>query len=262
MTSKREPLVFEGAYVHRLHSTEIGQDYRIMVAPPPDPSPGKLYPVVYVLDANAIFATVLDTYRLRISGEMPTMIIVGIGYEDIATQMRFRNRDLTPIHDPSYPPTMAGPGEPVVGGGADAFLRFIRNEVRPFVEAEYPADPEDGSIFGHSHGGLFVMHSLFREPGLFQRYLAGSPSLWWADHFVGKSERLHASTSTDLTARLFMSAGELEPRIVNEMTGMADELRSRGYASLELKTVVFEGETHQSVVPPTMARGLRYLYRL
>ncbi|MBF3166256.1 ferric enterobactin esterase PfeE, partial [Pseudomonas aeruginosa] len=66
-------------------------------------------------------------------------------------------------------------------GGADAFLDLLRDGMRPAVAAQAPLDTARQTLWGHSYGGLLVLHALFTRPGEFARYAAASPSLWWRD---------------------------------------------------------------------------------
>ena len=45
-----------------------------------------------------------------------------------------------------------------------------------------------------------------------------------------------------------------------EREKLIEELQGRNYASLELKTHIFEDETHVSVIPAAMSRGLRAVF--
>jgi predicted alpha/beta superfamily hydrolase len=58
----------------------------------------KAHPVLYVLDAKAVFGTVTETARfLAMLKEIPEIIIVGIGYRihRFAEAAAFRTRDYT-----------------------------------------------------------------------------------------------------------------------------------------------------------------------
>jgi predicted alpha/beta superfamily hydrolase len=65
-------------------------------------------------------------------------------------------------------------GEPG-SGGAEDFLRFVREDLIPFMVSEYRADPADRCFMGSSLGGIFGLYSLFRHSDTFQRYIIGSP---------------------------------------------------------------------------------------
>ena len=64
-------------------------------------------------------------------------------------------------------------------GGAPQFLKFILHQVRPQIDRLVRTDPHKQTLWGHSYGGLFVLHTLFNEPQAFTRYVAADPSLWW-----------------------------------------------------------------------------------
>ena len=74
-------------------------------------------------------------------------------------------------------------------------------------------------------------------------------------------EANYAANNSDLPARVFMSVGTAElDHMITDMEKMAKALRDRSYSSLELMTHVFDGETHLSVIPATMSRGLRAVF--
>jgi predicted alpha/beta superfamily hydrolase len=64
-------------------------------------------------------------------------------------------------------------------GGSERMRAFLRDEVRPFVEARVRASGED-ILMGESLAGLFVVETLLRAPDMFDTYIAISPSLWWS----------------------------------------------------------------------------------
>ncbi|KAL4907828.1 Alpha/Beta hydrolase protein [Aspergillus multicolor] len=157
--------------------------------------------VLYLVDGNALFLTATETIRRceaqshrRQSSEHQTgTIVVAVGYPltDTVFSPR-RSYDLTPLCPPKQYTPLAGPdGKPKSDetygyGGADGFLSFITGVVQPFIQTE--AFPRvtfaRTAIFGHSYGGLFVLHTLFTRPSSFDIYLAASPSIWWSDRFI------------------------------------------------------------------------------
>jgi len=231
-------------------------------------------PVVFVLDGNVHFGGIVSTVTSLSLGQLPSLLIVGIGYpmdgalapgEGIGIYMANRNRDFTPSYDPdwheqienNFPLTMGMPyPESGAPGGADQLLRFINEELKPFVASIFPdADVNDNAIVGHSLGGLFVMHTLFTAPGSFDRYIAGSPSLWWDDRFVFSEEKNFQDPGT----RVFMSYGSLEPEEQALIPGQSmDVLLSNRVERSDLRYTfhIFDGESHESVIPATFSRGL------
>lgn len=259
---------------HLLYSEEIDQTFEIDVAVPYTPPAGKL-PVVYVTDGGSMFPLVAISSRLlQLGVELPPMIIVGIGHKvDTPLEtLALRTRDLTPTFDKSFvAEEAAGPmalPEGLSPGGADAFLDFIEQQVKPMIRANYPAS-DDETLVGDSLGGLFTLHALFNRTDDYDRYLVGSPSIWWDNGTLFEAEAAYADGHEDLDADVFISVGALEEgvnpefddsRMVSNTVEMAARLRAHNYPNLRLTEHVFEGETHLSVIPATMSRGLRALF--
>jgi len=256
------------SYSYTLRSNALDEALRIDVAPPLGFAANQAaLPAVYVLDGNGMFALVAQTVRLlEIGNELPPLLIVGVGYatDSMKDVMTKRMRDLTP----SFAEV---PGEGSAGGGADAFLTFINAQLKPFIAERFNVDAKDSTIVGDSLGGLFALHTLFTQPASFDRYVAGSPSLWWDNGLAFRQEAECAARSPKLASRLFMSVDGLEEdpnndrlrpfAMVSNLERMTSTLQRRAYPGLKLDTVVFPAETHLSVIPATMSRGLRSVFR-
>lgn len=261
-------------------SRNVDQTFLIDVALPLMPVPeGEKLPVIYVLDGNIGFALAAQTARLLQMGPypLPQAIVVGIGYhaatvEEANRIPALRFRDMTPwtdeVHEARFrnaPPPWTLPDD-IRQGGADAFGAFIEEELKPFIEATFPADPQDATIVGMSLGGLFVLHSLLAAPLRFQRYIAASPSLYWAERRIFDLEASYGDAASDLPASLFLSVGALEEahdldcRMVSNGYEMEARLRNRAWPGLDLTFEVFPGETHMSVFPAALSRGLTTVF--
>ncbi|MEM9406412.1 MAG: alpha/beta hydrolase-fold protein [Acidobacteriota bacterium] len=268
------PVTISGTELHSLPSKIVDDEFTVQVALPSSYGSGeKSYPVVYALDADLSFASLAGSVRMAaFAQEMPEVILVSQGYANPAVQrvMTSRSRDYTPIE--SAPPAAAGVSEesPPPTGGAPAFLRVLREEVIPFVEKTYRTT-EQRVFAGHSYGGLFGLYALFHAPQTFDAYLLGSPSIWFGDEVSFDYEATYAEDKDDLAARVFFGVGFLEEvpglppsdrfLMVTNTRKMYQRLKQRNYPSLELELVLFDEETHMSVVPPLMGRGLRWLLR-
>ena len=246
--------------VRVISSSNVGQEYEIFVAFPHDHNEAdRAYPVLYVLDANWSFGSITETIRLlQLGEELPEMIIAGIAYpvNDVGEIRRLRARDYTPTVD-----SRPGAEESDRTGGAGDFLRFIRQELMPFIQSHYPVSPEDRAIAGSSFGGLFALYTLFHHRDTFNRYIIGSPSIGWDEGVTFAYESDFAANQADLPAKIFMSVGALEKEgTIANMQRLARTLEDRGYDGLELTTCIFEHETHLSVAPAAMSRGLRAVF--
>ncbi|MBY0492453.1 MAG: hypothetical protein K2R93_21640 [Gemmatimonadaceae bacterium] len=267
-----EPVSLPYSVSLRMASSETRRPYRIWVALPEgyrrEQGP---YPVLYAVDANAEFFTVVEAARLAAEdGDIPTLIVVGIGYDTpnrtIAEILGPRGLDLTPTVDSARLRTetasakASGAAPPAGFGGGPAFLRFIKADLAPYIEREFNGSPDGRGFFGHSLGGLFGVYALLQGEGFFSRVLAGSPSLWWDNRAMFAAESVFASRHRALPAKVFLAAGELETRLGPDTEAFAEQLRAHQYEGLTLQTVRFAGERHDPVIPATISRGLRFLY--
>lgn len=291
-----EEVSLPGTEVRKLSSEIVGQEFRLLIATPerPSSSPDVTYPVLYLLDADISFPLVLQVaLSLQNGFELPPVLIVGIGYAGGPREgMVQRNRDYTPTEEAIYMKFAAqwSGGRRVETGGAAKFLRFIREELQPFIEENYPADPDDATVFGHSFGGLFAAYTLFHAPDTFERYILGSPALWWDQRVLFQDEAKYAQAHKDLKARVYVAAGGQETaehdaaqlarlpeamrrpmlemqealggsaQMVEVIEPFVATLEKRKYPSLELTLQIFEGETHGSVPPMIVSRGLRTVF--
>jgi predicted alpha/beta superfamily hydrolase len=256
-----------------------GRSYRLFVAIPFTPPPTQGYPVLYVLDGGAYFDSFADAARLRsaLGDGIEPAVIVGIGYpgDDIARTMRERSFDLTPTQPDAATTARdaAAPGPVTKYGGADSFLTVIQTEIKPRIAAMLPIDPSRAMLFGHSLGGLFVLHALFTHPEDFSTWLALSPSIWWNNRAVLAEEPAFDQrlTANHLQPRIFLGVGALEQdvpkgppppgitreqivssvvnaRMVSNVLDLATHLETlSGGPAYRVDYRVFDGQTHLSV---------------
>ncbi len=155
-----------------LRSGILGEERALNIALPEGYSPDSAarYSVIYLLDGG------LDEDFFHIAGlaqfaSMPWIdwlrpsIVVGIVNVD-------RKRDFT------HPTRIAtDKAAAPTSGGSAAFIRFLSDELVPFIDSIYRTNGER-MLIGQSLGGLLGTVVLLERPGLFTRYLLVSPSLW------------------------------------------------------------------------------------
>jgi len=244
--------------VRTLQSSTVGRDYKIYIALPVSYATGTsdAYPVVYLLDADLWFGAVADPTRLlHWEKATPEMIVVGIGYgiswDDPDEFQRLRNIDFTPTH------VETSPGS----GGAGDFLRFIQEDLFPYIDSNYRTDPVDRTIAGLSDGALFSLYALFQAPETFNRYIAVSPHLAWDDRAIFQNEARFAKENAELRAELFLAVGSLDREFASDLMDFHRTLKDRNYGGLTMQIVVMEQETHLSVFPGAFSRGLRAVFQ-
>ena len=242
-----------------LRSAFNGQRYLIKVKLPRGyDDEDATYPVLYVLDAETNFGGVsYIVQRLIKDHRIPKILVVGVAYDtDYRSFYALRSRDLTPTEVGDLRIGGAVVRDPT--GGAPAFSRFLAEELFPFVERTYRAEPGDRALYGHSYGGLFGTWVLLHHAGLFNRYLLLSPSLWYDDSLL-----LRDVETTDLhfdPTRLYMASGRLEPRIDDLHLELVETLRRRNPQHLAIESEVLENEIHRTLFGAAFTNGLRDLY--
>ncbi len=275
-----------GTEVHYLRSGHVGDEYRIVIGHCQAPDVAA-EAVLYLGDTWANFGTAVEIVRLmRLSEVVPPLLVVGIGYRttELAQIWNLRARDFTPS-------VASGPGfeDSAMMGGADAFLAFLNDELKPWVQERFGVDPQASMFFGDSLGGLFATYVLLTRPASFRRYGIGSPSLWWDQGSMFALEAQYAETHDDLAARAFFSVGALETlegrrRFIDQLPAhrrehaeaedaadppvdmvadcerMVTALRGRAHPNLDLGYEVLPGEYHETAPPLNLSRALRYLF--
>ncbi|MBN1810387.1 MAG: alpha/beta hydrolase, partial [Anaerolineae bacterium] len=160
--------------VRTLKSSNTGRKYDIYIRLPAGYTRNgkKTYPILYVLDGQWDFKLLDSIYGgLNYDKFVPEMIIVGITYSGA-------NPDYEALRAKDYTPT---PVAGLVGSGdGPKFLAFLKEELIPFVEADYRADGSRRTLMGSSFGGLFTLYAMFTETALFSGYVAASPAVSYA----------------------------------------------------------------------------------
>lgn len=279
--SRPRPIVMTDAEQWSVKSRS-GRTFEISILLPRASAPEAGYPALYVLDPNTSFATLADTVRNHEAMFGPA-VVVGIGYMN-DEEVQNRRFDMTPPTDLATLPKYLPGGWGAVGG-ADTFLSFLLDELRPLVGKRLPIDSSKQALFGHSLGGLFVLHTLFRRPEAFDTYIAGSPAFWWGKGVIMKE--LPAFRARQMRSaerrRLLITVGALESginpeehramkalnaadpdaiirdaNVVGNARALAGELQPLSTHGLQVVFTTFEDETHNSVIPAYLSRGARF----
>lgn len=161
-------------------------------------SPAKRFEVIYVLDAQARqFFDVVHSITQFLVGQEFDFIIVGIESPFIKEEKQSRNTDFLPkaTHDETIKHYWG------YCGGADNFMKFVGDELIPFVDRNYHTLPERIAI-GHSNGGTFISYCLLEKPDLFNAYIAISPNYAYDDNQM--IHRFEAFGSNKLTTKKFV----------------------------------------------------------
>ncbi|HXQ72287.1 MAG TPA: alpha/beta hydrolase-fold protein [Pyrinomonadaceae bacterium] len=235
-----------------LKSTVMGEERVVLVRTPVGyEQNNQKYPVLYMTDGDAHIGHTASTIEFLVrNGRISDLIVVGVTNTD-------RTRDLTPAK--STDKTATGEVRFPTAGGADNFLKFFETELIPEIEKTYRVQPY--RIFaGHSFGGLFAIHAMITKPGLFNSYVAVSPSLQWADAEALKRAEAFLKNQKELKVTLFASIGDEPGAIGESFDKFKDALAKSNIKGFVWQAERLGDEDHGSVVLRSHYIGLRKVY--
>jgi predicted alpha/beta superfamily hydrolase len=238
-----------------------GENYIIQVGLPIGYAPSiKSYPVLYVLDGDKSFGMTKEiTDWLIWSKEIKDIIVVGISYGKGTDEWwQKRARDYSHCDD-----TIVFKGWFNQTGGADNFLKFVKNELFPMVNNKYRINQDSTAIMGFSFGGLLSSYVLFTQPDMFKGYIIISPALVWNNNSILKMEADYFSKHKELNNLVYMSYDSLDSKdlVLIPTKELIQTLQSRNYEGLKFVMQILEGETHISGYPVALTHGLKTVFK-
>ena len=197
--------------IRPLPSAIVDQIYRLHVAlPPAYDSADRRYPVVYASPAFPDFFFLWPIiHAMLVSEQLPPLILVGIGYglDDPRAIVLRRLRDHMPTPDQQMDREIvewAGT-EPDDIARAGDFLRFIREELQPFVDGRYRTRPSE-------HCGYANSDHMQAVQGL--QFCRQKPDLIRPLDFASRPARRRARYSSGASAQIVMSATDLRSSLL------------------------------------------------
>ncbi|OLF53889.1 alpha/beta hydrolase [Pseudomonas chlororaphis] len=249
----------------QLDSADGQRHYQLWIGQPQAPAPKDGYPVLWMLDGNAAIGA-LDAEQLKRLDPARVPLLVAIGYQ---TPLRIERNARTLDYTPRLPGA-AVQKDPLTGqpsGGAEAFLELLRERIRPAVAAQVPIDSRRQTLWGHSYGGLLVLHALFSRPGEFSHYAAASPSLWWGEQAILAQTQGLAQRLKGQQAQLLLMRGGSEPANPRGPAEPHPERLARqlendlqGLPGLTLTYHSFDGLSHGETLAASLGYVLESLY--
>jgi predicted alpha/beta superfamily hydrolase len=217
----------------------LGVDYGVrLYTPPVAAGPRAALPLWVVLDGE----NWLDTVA-RASESAATPVLVAA-----VNSVSRRDTDYVP-------PNTCTSG----GGGQAAYLAFLRDELLPAVQAQLGGHTGRRVLWGHSHGGGFVLQALLAEPTrprVFDDHVACDASLGCYYDTAIAWQAAHAAAVRRLPARLHLSHASAGNVLSN--VPWADALAARGFEGLVMRTQAYTG-SHAGIVPQAVADALAWL---
>jgi predicted alpha/beta superfamily hydrolase len=260
------PASIPATHTRVVYSAMANDSYLISVALPfhYDERPDIVWPVIFVLDGNMHFNMVVDmvrfmNIRVEFCNELPDALIVGIGYPVTGTLtdmlyhvMHLRMRDFVLGREESGEAFMQEHfpiAASIPSGNGLSFMRFLRQELIPWIETDYQADPADRTLLGHSMGANFALYTLFHHPDLFQRCVAAS-----FDPILDQ-EQAFAEDNDNLPVRLHLIWEGISQQDLAGPRSLVDRLTTRGYDGLRITHETVVG-THCAMAPFAYQSGL------
>lgn len=244
-----------------LHSAILEEDRFFEIYVPPS-SKNKL-DVIYVLDGQALFSTVVNILK---NNGLNNRIVVGIG------NIWMRGRDYTPtkILSSSFADSTAAK----ISGGGENFIEHLGKELIPYVNEHYPAG-NSRVLIGHSLGGLMAVNILLKHTDLFSKYAAIDPSMWWDESkLLAESKQLLKKSFTKVS--LFLAIANTHDKdkadieaikkdttvntaLIRPSTLFLEYLKQTGTNNLTYSWKYYKDAEHMTVFEPAAIDALRFL---
>lgn len=255
-----EPIQYQipRSEVVSITDSSTGWQYELYIRLPEEyaKTPDIKHPVVYSTDGS-LHMEVLSGAAEYV---LPNAIVVAISWQKNAKDYfegderphlsRFRDYTITPHPNPEVQAKInAGQGR--------NHLKFIRNDVIEYVEANYQADPAERVYFGFSLGGAFGSYILFEKPDTFKHYVLGSPA------FVPRSLKFVqdlAAENKTMNANVYVSIGERETDAMASVNALMTTLKQHADSGLNINDLeIVERSDHSETFPATAVRSFKWL---
>lgn len=246
------PVTEQSATRFVVHSDRLARDYEVTVQLPDAKVflPGQKLAAIYALDGGYDLAGPTSVF-LGARAMMAPAIVVSLRLAP--GQPSSRNEDFT-----HHPFTVDGKTS---GGGGAAFEAFLLQDLRPFIEARYPADPASSVLFGHSLGGVFAANLFADNSNAFAGYIIGSVVV---PRDPGLVDRVAKATARAHGQRVFLAVGGAEDTTQAEKRAMRQGFNALARAfrtppGVTLQARSYPGENHISYYPNLVLDGFRFV---
>jgi predicted alpha/beta superfamily hydrolase len=237
---------------------------------PADFNKSKRYQVLYMQDGQNLFDGSLNWTKkawradlavnnLVKSGRVADTIIVGIWNNGIE-----RYAEYYPEKVLAFAPEAARREYEVEASNgrlkADAYLRFLVEELKPAIDSKYPTrtGPESTFVVGSSMGGLISIYALCEYPQVFggaaglSTHWVGKPTAWGRERVRNATLPLAAmiylskNLPDPATHRIYSDRGDdwLDSLYAPTHRFLSEVLRDRGYTPANAMTSVIDGTGH------------------
>jgi len=239
------PAALRGDYF-AFESAALGRAMHIHVALPEHyAADARDYPAVYITDGDSLFPMLAPTHLFLTYDEpVPPAILIGIAYGSFDPNAgNLRHVDFT----------APAPDAP----GADAFQRFLADELIPEIERRFRADPARRVLIGQSRGAGFVLYSALTAPDLFWGRIASNPAMRPSPSAFPSE----AAPATRRDLRLFLASGERDREDLRlEARDWSAHWRAAATRPWAFNSVIIENGTHAASMGEAYRQGMIWLF--
>ena len=228
--------------------------------PPGYTTSSRRYPVLYLNDGAGVFDPGGKVQANRIcedlirGGEITPIIMVAISVPSEPDTVRFWDYAPWPGRYPFF-------NGRVLGGGGDAYLRAVRDTLKPEVDRRFRTlrDAAHTGIAGYSLGGLISAYAGFAYGGTFGLVGACSPTYSW-----GFGDGIYATARSggypQIISRYYQDTGHPADNYIGSMEQL---LVNQGFVTgLNLMSITDDGAEHSvSAWKHRFPDMLRFLFR-
>lgn len=252
---RRHTLSGDTRQIRGFKSAALNDTRNITVLLPPSytSSKDRRYPVLYAMDNQNLFDEATSFIgrewrmdetagRMWKAGELPGFIVVGVDHGGVKRV-----------------------GEYTPGPGADRYLKFVIEEVKPMVDRRFRTKPgpKDTAILGSSMGGLMALYAPLRYPKVFGKGAGLSVA-----YRMGPELFILAGKKPPKPVRLYLDIGDAEipgpgqRALEKEHARFVETLTTAGYrAGRDYEARVVPGASHNEDAWAARLDGvLRFLF--
>ncbi|WP_338732762.1 TIM-barrel domain-containing protein [Mangrovimonas cancribranchiae] len=241
---------------------ELNRKRRVWIYLPPNYKVSKKsFPVVYMHDGQNLFDATTsnfgeweidETLNKLFKEKQMELIVVGV---DNGSDKRLD--EYSPWEHEKYG-----------GGEGDAYLEFIVNTLKPYIDTNYNTltDKSNTGIFGSSMGGLISHYAALKYPQVFGKVGVYSPAFWFAPQVFDFTKN---KANVGNTKMYFLAGGKEGEKAgyneisqtVSDMNKMVETLKNNGFPSKSITSkVVPEGKHNEKLWRENFEEAILWLF--
>lgn len=244
--------------VNTFDSADGKRHYKVWTAVPKKNPPPAGYPVLYLLDGNAVMDRLSEPFLQKLSERDPPVLVV-VGYQtDLPFDLSARSYD--------YTPAIEGNAQNLrgrIGGGSAIFRQLLETTIAPQAEKGITINTQKRALWGHSYGGLFVLDSYLAST-FFSAYYSAVPSLERNNfRLLNAMETLPPAAFSNKPLWFLEGDGDRKahdensaPDVLSAVQHSVTRLRTRGIPSTCL---LYPGLTHGAMFAASMNAAMLHM---